>query len=298
MFGWVSKVYDKNLFQQSGQLSGEYLPRSEQAWRLFCSLPIHYLKNPMGKTDAEGFNSLTAWLMYHWEAGHAGGLSLASALCGSYNAGFTLLRSFLELVLNGALFQCLASETYRNNPSPNLEHTDALRILVSNSSSLIEHKGQDPDELKHKSLAIFDVLRGDWTQSAFRLPPRSIVQQLADWQILEGLPNSIRMVRELYDSLSRNVHERIEFTDIGRAVEEGAEIFEWPPPILHESIDEFLHQFHTTMDIGAVVLLNMLPVTISLEQIKAKSQQLLKDASFQTANLKYAGRIVKKWAES
>jgi len=235
--------------------------------------------------------------MYHWDAGHTAGLSLGNALSGHYNVAFTLLRSFMELVLNGALFQCLSQSKLRGNPGMALEPIDSLRMLITHLSTTIREEGIDDSELESNSIAIFNILRGDWMQYAFHLSTGSIIQQLADWGVFDHLgDNSVNIVKSLYFELSRSVHERVEYTDAGRAIEEGKEIFEWPAPILAQSLSEILNSFHLAMEVGIVILLNLLVAYIPPDRLSQKCHRLLSSEAFKLADLKQTAKLLKRWS--
>jgi len=297
MAKWMSDVYSNDQLRQSAQIAGNRLPVVEQAWKQFCLIPIDFLETPSGQTDNEVHRSLSAFLMYHWDAGHTAGLSLGNALSGHYNVAFTLLRSFMELVLNGALFQCLSQSKLRGNPGMALEPIDSLRMLITHLSTTIREEGIDDSELESNSIAIFNILRGDWMQYAFHLSTGSIVQQLADWGVFDHLgDNSVNIVKSLYFELSRSVHERVEYTDAGRAIEEGKEIFEWPAPILAQSLSEILNNFHLAMEVGIVILLNLLVAYIPPDRLSQKCHRLLSSEAFKLADLKQTAKLLKRWS--
>lgn len=292
---WMKDTYTDRQFKQSEQIAGDKFLVAEEAWRQFCLIPIDFLQTPGGQVDRNIHNSINAFLLYHWDAGNMAGLSLGNSLSGQYNAGFTLLRSTLELILNGALFQCLAQRQHRENPSPNLEPIDSLRMLTTHLSTVIRELEMDP-EMESNSVAIFNILRGDWMQYVFSLKTSSVIQQLADWYIFYHLgDNPANMVRSLYFRLSKNVHERVEYTDAGRAVEEGKEMFDWPAPILSQSLAGFLEDFHSTMEIGVITILNILASKISSERFQDKAQQLINKEAFKKADLRRAAQLLKNW---
>ena len=297
MSKWISSVYSDDQLRQSAQVAGNRLTVAEQAWKQFCLIPIDFLETLSGHTDHEVHRSLGAFLMYHWDAGHTAGLSLGNALSGHYNVAFTLLRSFMELVLNGALFQCLAQRRFRESPSQALEQIDSLRMLITHLSTTVREEGIDDSELESNSIAIFNILRGDWMQYAFHLSTGSIIQQLVDWSVFDNLgDNSVSIVKNLYYALSRSVHERVEYTDAGRAIEEGKGIFEWPAPILAQSLSDYLDNFHLTMEIGVVMMLNLLASNIPPDRFNQKRQQLLSIEEFKLANLKRANLFLRRWS--
>jgi hypothetical protein len=297
MAEWMKRVYGRDLFRQSGYMAGGRLPRAEQAWRQFCLIPIDLLQTPSGKTDHRLFRSVSAFIMYHWEAGDAAGLSLGNALCGRYSAAFALLRSFVEFLLSGILYQCLAYSRFREAPSSALKPTDALTMLAGHLSSMMKERRINVTELESNSAAIFDLLRGDWTLSPFRLEMHSIIPQLAEWGILAELHDEpARVVRELYGRLSEYVYQRIELRDVGRAIEEGAEIFGYPAPILAESLSEFLDEFHLAMEVGVIAELNLLYTAIPGDRLRQKCQRFLHNGAFGVADFRQATKLLKRWA--
>ena len=294
---WMKDTYTDEQFKQSEQITGDKCIMAEAAWRQFCLIPIDFLQTLGGQVDRDTHNSINAFLLYHWDAGHMAGLSLGNALSGQYNAGFTLLRSSLELILNGALFQCLAQRQNRENPSPNVEPTDSLRMLTTHLSTVIRELEIDDSEMESNSIAIFNILRQDWMQYALSLKTSSVIQQLADWYIFSHLgDNPANMVRSLYFRLSKNVHERVEYTDAGRAVEEGKEVFDWPAPILSQSLADFLEDFHSAMEIGVITNLNILASKISRDRFQDKAQQLINKVAFKQANLRRSAQLLKNWS--
>ena len=295
MSKWMKMVHDDELFKQSAQIAGDRLTKAEQAWSQFRHIPQYFLKTPEGRWDREDFNLMSAFLVYQWEAVSIGGLSLGSCLGAHYNAAFTLLRSCLELVLKGALFQCLARDGFRSKLSPALKETDTVKMLATHLSTMIKEGGKVGAELESYSFAIFNLLKGDYLQLASHLEVKSIAQQVADWGILNGVPNPKRTVLDLYRGLSRNVHEQEEYTDTGRALHEGAKAFQHPAPILPQSLSEFLDEFRSVMDLGVITLLNLLHHTIPHDRLRDKSQQLLDHNVFEAAKLRETVTLLQSW---
>lgn len=292
---WLKDNYTDEQFKKSAQIAGDKIVVAEAAWRQFCLIPIDLIKTPNGHVDKDVHNSVDAFLLYHWDAGQMAGISLGNALSGQYNAGFTLLRSFLELIINGAFFQCLAQTVLRENASTHLEPNDSLRLLVTHLSTVIQESDTDDSEIAKNSMAVFDILRGDWMQYAFSLKTSSIIQQLADWGIFNHLgdnPNDV--VHGLYFKLSKNVHEIVEYTDAGRAIEEGKELFEWPTPVLSKSLISFLEDFHLAIEIGVITILNILASKITHDKLVVKARQLENEGAFKKAHLKHASQLLKE----
>ena len=91
------------------------------------------------------------------------------------------------------------------------------------------------------------------------------------------------------------MHEQVEYADSGRAVEEGTEIFEWPAPILSQSLLEFLDDFHCAMEVGVIAVLDQLAQQIPHGRLWDKSQQLLDSEAFNLADLMSTTKLLKRW---
>jgi hypothetical protein len=290
---WMKTTHPDDLLERSGRLGGNRLSQAEYAWRVLNIIPLRLMQMPSGGVDYKAFQSATAFLMYQWDASHAAGLSLYNVLIASYNEAYILLRSFLELLLNGALFQCLAKKRFRETPSPSLKPTDSLSILFEELSNSIERGDIDALELESNSAAVFDHIKRDWLLSAFGLQMRETIKQVADWGMLDGIANDpVKTVSDLYGSLSLDVHAGVQQTNLGRAVGEGAKIFECPAPILSGSLFEFLEDFNSVMETAVITELNLLSGLVERDRLVETCKRLLQNDEFQLANLKQATRVI------
>jgi hypothetical protein len=290
---WMMTTHPDDLFERSGRLGGSRLSQAECAWRVLNIIPLRLMQLPSGGVDYKTFQSATAFLMYQWDASHVVGLSLYNVLIASYNEAFILLKSFLELLLNGVLFQGLAEKRFRETPSPSLKPTDSLSMLFKELSNSIEQGDIDALELESNSVAIFDHIRRDWILSAFGLQMRETIRQVADWGMLNGVANDpVKTVGDLYGSLSLDMHAGVQQTNLGRAVDEGAKIFECPAPILSSSLFEFLEGFHSVMETAVITELNLLSGLVDRDRVVETCRGLLQTDDFQLANLKQATRVI------
>ncbi len=122
---------------------------------------------------------------------------------------------------------------------------------------------------------------------------RETIRQLADWGMLNGIANDpVKTVGDLYGDLSLDVHASVQQTNLGRAADEGAEILEWPAPILTESLYEFLEDFHSAMEIAVITELNLLSGLVERDRLVETCKRLLQNDEFQLANLKQATRVI------
>ncbi len=61
-------------------------------------------------------------------------------------------------------------------------------------------------------------------------------------------------------------------------------------------IEIVLNHFHLAMEIGIIMLLNMLAGYISPDRLHQKCQQLLSSEAFKLADLKQATKLLKRWS--
>lgn len=295
---WIKIAHPDDLFEKSGRLGGSRLSQAVYAWRVLNIILRRFMLSPSGELDFRVFQSASAFIMYQWDASHAAGLSLRNALMASYNEANTLLRSFLELTMNGALFQCLAEKRSRETPSPSLKPTDSLSLLFEYLSDSIKRGEVDVSQLETNSAAIFDHIKRDWLLSAFGLQMKEVIKQVADWEVLNGVDNDpVKTLGDLYGNLSLDVHAAIQHTNLGRAADEGSKIFEWPAPILTESLYEFLEDFHSAMEIAIIIELNLLSGLVERDRLVEKCSGLLQSEDFHLASLKQANRLIRKWID-
>lgn len=178
-----------------------------------------------------------------------------------------------------------------------LKPTDSLAIQCQRLPERIKDGELDASELEANSAAIFDLLREDWLSSAFTVQIGSTVRLLADWGMFAGMDHDpVKTVSDLFGNLSAGAHTRITHTNAGRAVEEGAEIFEWPAPLLAESLSEFLGDFHLTMETMVIAELTLLSHFVEDSSLRTKCQRLLENEVLAAANLAQVTRLLQRWA--
>ncbi|RZN40363.1 MAG: hypothetical protein EFT35_03010 [Methanophagales archaeon ANME-1-THS] len=173
-------------------------------------------------TTEVSWHQKSAFLTYHFEAFYQAHRSFLDALSGYYNAGYTLLRNVLELLVKGAFWECLAHKEFRDK----LEKSETMKgkkTLKGWINDLIKQRPDIEDELEETSLAIFDKTAIIFEDPKFRkefiyLPNlREIVEQLTDWNIFDPIQDPVELVhKKIYKELSADVHVIPDKTDIGR----------------------------------------------------------------------------------
>jgi len=225
------------------------------------------------------WHSKSAFLTYHYVACDQAHRSFLEALAGYYNVANIILRSVLELVINGAFWECLAHKKFRENARV-VEEEARVKIGKSKKTILdwlngvIKLKPEVENELEQISGAIFDKIAPLFERSELEklIPrPRIIIKQLSAWGILD--PYQQGKIYGVYKKLSKEVHVIPDKMDIGRRLLHERKIFE--VEVIREELEEFLKLLHKVMDIGIVIELNILSDWISQLKDKTKLKERL-----------------------
>ena len=111
------------------------------------------------------------------------------------------------------------------------------------------------------SVSIFDELDTYLIDKKNVISTRSMLKQIINWGMLDGIENPESLIYGIYQKLSLDVHVSPDNTDIGRRLITNRELFT-EREIMPEYFVEYLELLHTIMDICLVVLLNILKENI------------------------------------
>ncbi|KXB01615.1 hypothetical protein AKJ44_02340 [candidate division MSBL1 archaeon SCGC-AAA261F17] len=215
----------------------------------------------------EKWHAKSAFLIYHWEAFHKAHRSLLEALTGHYNSGYILLRSCLENLLRGALWECLAHKKFREDADVIKEKAgtkigDTKKTILDWINGLIEREPSIEKDLENTSGGIFDKIAPLFEDADLRdlIPyPKTTLQQLREWGILEAISNPVEEIYEdLYSELSADVHVIPDATDIGRRLLSESEENIFQVKVNLNELMRFTEILHRVIDIGIVIELNVL----------------------------------------
>lgn len=233
-------------------------------------------------------DKLSAYLQFHWEADSTFQRSFLLVLLGHYQNGFTLLRSGLDIVLEGAVLQCLSQ---RRLLARQLD-TRTGRDLVVLQQYLQRLAAEDPgraSEMDSVSVHILDIVGKE-----VPYPKTSTVDKLfalSHWGILESAGD----VQLIHSNLSKSVHGEFRFTDVGRTNEQNPETL-YNEPILPESSQEYMAAATDVLSLAAIVMINLASQCLPPEHVNER-MRLLKDSSLlEAANLEQVRQLVKKLA--
>jgi len=254
------------------------LVRAHDSIHEFIYLPSISL--PSGRNMT--WHRKSAFLTYQFDVFYAAHRSLLEALAGYYNAGYTLLRNTLELLLKGAFWECLAHKKFRNSAETLKKSRSKVyekkRSLIDWFNDMFKLHHEIEDEFEEISVAIFDKVSPIFEDKELqKLIPslKTIVAQLDEWGILKNLPNPIETIYEkVYGELCKDVHVIPDKTDIGRRLLKDKELFK--TTVILEELNKFLELLARVMDIGIVIELNILSDWIMQDKkVRAKLRERL-----------------------
>jgi len=226
------------------------------------------------------WHSKSAFLTYHYVAFYQAHRAFLEALAGYYNVANIILRSVLELIVEGAFWECLAHKKFRENAKV----IEKAKVRIGNSkrsildwlNDIIQLKPEIESELEETSGGIFDKIAPlfddpDLEKLIIALKPRIVIEQLSAWGILD--PYQQDDIYEIYKELSQEVHVIPDKTDVGRKLLHEKEIFK--VEIIPGELERFLRLLHRIMDIAIVIELNMLSDWIARLKDKTKLKERL-----------------------
>ncbi|SRR5579875_999519 len=206
---------------------------------------------------SESYQRNTVFLVYLWEAWHSSRRSLIESLSGHYNAGFILLRSTLELMVKGVVYQCLSQKKFRENANFLRDKKDVyiLRLdeLLVNQAHLVE-------EFNSSAISTFDKLEKSFAD--YRPNVKHFLSQILQWHLLDGIEISTNdLYSDFYGRLSSDVHVMPNSTDTGRAIKSGETAF-GDKHVIDEALLEYLNSVTQIIDLVMIITLNWIKENI------------------------------------
>ncbi len=202
----------------------------------------------------------SAFLTYQWEAFHQAHRSFLEALSGYYNVSYILLRSTLELLLKGALWEGLAHKEFRENAEVLNKDMKGKDLIMNRINYAFELKPSIREELEENSSGIFDIVTPifDIPEIERKSIPRMpvIIKQLNSWCILTPILNPEKVIYDIYRELCKDVHVIPDKTDFGRRLLSEKDFLEIE--IIPNELSKYIEILHKIMDIGIVIELNIL----------------------------------------
>ncbi|MBA7639350.1 hypothetical protein ES703_47008 [subsurface metagenome] len=241
-----------------------------------------YLATQIINADAD-FYAKSAFLYYHSEIFDQAHRSLLEALTGYYNSAYTLLRSTLELLIRGAFWECFAHRKYRDKADvvkkTGRKINKSKKTLIDWVNEIVIIRPSIEGELETFSASIFDKtspLFEDETLKKIIPNVKSIIEQLAGWNIFDPILDPTHYIYSFYKELSADVHVIPDKTNIGKRLFAEKELYE--TAVIPEDLNKYAETLHKVIDIGIVVELNILEdiITKNENSIKWLRKELLK----------------------
>jgi|GEM_PF-2327501 len=282
---WMHNEYmPQQIVKSIKYASEDRILKEANALIELARIVFYTIEDEQGKVIEEFAQKLSPFIIYHWEGSFTLRRSFINSLSAYYNTGFTLLRCALDMLFQGLFFQCLSQKSFRERGlNQKVQKFKEVVKLVNQLNNYLKRNTEEIEELKKDPIHIFNII-----EKIIREPRpecRGMYIQLAEWGLFYLYDEPINMLFKLYRKLAYNAHENIGTTDIGRAVKEGKEIFEFPNSILPKSLNEFLEDYHKVIDIWAVGTLNILRLMLPEDHVKRKFQKLQKHSLFEAAQL-------------
>ena len=263
IFKWVHDDYSCSSLASSIRNTGE----EEIAKAVDSLLDIGYtlikaVSDESGRVIQERYEKISAFILYHWDGTFTLRRSLINALCNLYNIAFVMLRCSMDMLFQGLLFQSLSQRKFRDSNELkeflnqiNAEKAKELKRLIRELKKFLQRNPEEVPRLEENSAYIFDALE------QIRQPRpeiRPTYKLLSKWGYFSPIKRPEKTIARLYGKLSFNAHEHFSTLDVGRAILEGAEIFEVPQLFLESSMREYLKDLQEVLSLWKTSEQNLL----------------------------------------
>jgi len=229
---------------------------------------IKAVSDESGQVIQKCYEKISAFILYHWDGTFTLRRSLINALCNLYNIAFVMLRCSMDMLFQGLLFQSLSQRKFRDSDELEefLNQIDAekakeLKRLIKELKNFLQRNPEEASSLEENSAHIFDILEQIHQP---RPEIRPTYKLLAKWGYFHPIEKPEKAIARLYGKLSFNAHEHFSALDVGRAILEGAEIFEVPQPFLKGSMEEYLKDFQEVLNFWKISEQNLLKYSLNI----------------------------------
>lgn len=201
--------------------------------------------------------------VYLFEIFYAAHNSFLMTLMGFYNASYVLLRTTLELLIKGALWECLAHKKFRNQAEILKKNKVKIgklkKTIIDWLDEIIEKKPSIEKELEETSAGIFDKIYPIPEDPYLKklIPSSKIcIDQLNEWGIFNPISDAKDRIYNIYSKLSTDIHVVPDKIDIGRRLLSQKDLYQ--VEIISDELNKYSKQLQEIMDIGIVIELNIL----------------------------------------
>ena len=236
-------------------------------------------------------NLHSAYIAYHYDALILLEHSLFSALMGYYTAAYIELRSILEDVIRGIIFDLIAVPKYREEVKELIkikgyENTDSMgfdKLLL-----LLENKLKN--NRPELSVIIFDIINNELKNFNPKTSFAKLLKQLKQWDIING--EIFRNIHGLYAKLSRYVHRfHPNYSEVGKRVLMGKDWVELEP--VPEELFTYFQNFVEICGWATYITIKDFSIDLQMDKYyRCIDKDLLEDLAKDVEEL---GQIADSW---
>lgn len=260
---------------------------SYQTTGAYILLPIWFF-NISDRLERERiFYQKSAFIVYHWESFRTINNSYKFALASQYNNAYVLLRCALETVIRGTFFQCLTMDEFLYN-SKFIDRDKKAKKLIDIIKGKKGQNSRINQELGNVSAGIYDLISSYLNKKKYQPLFSTILKQIIEWNFLVPSEHSFdEIYKELYASLSKNVHILPDYTDIAKAFENEPVS---PYQLVNFNLSHlklYLKILNQIMDINSLLVVNLLKNNLEYPEVHQKVKIEYSRDTFQTLPLQY-----------
>lgn len=248
----------ENITASIKKVDRELLMKTDVALHEFIQWPTFFVYSD------KDWRGRAAFLVHATDFFDVSHRALMEALAGYYSNGFILLRNAFELIIRGALWECLSHPEFRAK-------SDVLRASPSNIGGCKRTILDWLDDCCTRDISVFkkmdafsciilDIvspLYSDKNLNKFTPKFKTIIEQLSVWAMFDPIKNPLIEIYDVvYWDLSKDSHGAPDRTLIGRRLAAEGKPFEHN--IFASEINSFCSKLERVIDIGFVMELNIL----------------------------------------
>ena len=252
-------------------------------------IPSETLCNEDTKNDFLNLHS--AYIAYHYDALILLEHSLFSALMGYYTAAYIELRSVLEDVIRGIIFDLIAIPKYREKVKELIkikgyENIDSMgfgELLFLLKSKL---KNNRPE----LSVIIFDIINNELKNFNPKTSFAKLLKQLKQWNIINA--EIFRNIHDLYAKLSKYVHRfHPNYSEVGKRILMGKDWVKLEP--VPQELFTFFQNFIEICGWATYITIMDFSVDLQIDKYyKCIDRNFLKDLA---RDMEELGRTANSW---
>jgi len=206
----------------------------------------------------------SALIFYHYDAWMLLRHSLLSAFIGYYSAAFTELRSAMESIVRGMVFDLLAIPQYRRE-AIELQKIKGFKNTVGFPELLEVFEGKLDNKRPSASIEIFDIIDEELKKFNPEASFIKLLKQLKVWRIIDE--DLFRETNAYYAELSKHAHRlHPRFSEVGSRVMADKDWIELEP--VPEELFTYLYSFIEFNGLLTYLVLRVFSIDLMCEEYR------------------------------